>query len=206
VGDSLHAPLFCLSSASPQEDIFLAQFWITSLQVKNAYSGTWVEYKGFEGPNQPFADGNWHQLVTAVRTNRLDVYFDGKPVVWITLPPPASTWNLPDGDFWIGYAPLSYYDGGLDDVRVYDRALEADEVTSLYNVEAVLPAEELAVYQAVELQFITNVGFHYALETSADLVTWKPWGDVFEGTGQATSILVSVKGTGQSFWRLYRVN
>jgi len=82
-------------------------------------------------------DGTWH-LVTVVRAaNKLSVYVDGLLDNYGTS---AGTANIScNAPFSLGYLYPSagtlsyYYVGSLDDVRVYNRALDPSEIESLHN-------------------------------------------------------------------------
>lgn len=134
VGDFLHAPLFSVWSGQPADKCFRVEFWGDSLQIWDGGAGY---YKVFSGPNLPMTDCQWHHLVCVVTTNGISAFFDSRTVLWSTVPPsPTNRWDLPAGSFWIGYEQGAYYDGDLDDVRVYNRALSPAEVLQLYASEA----------------------------------------------------------------------
>ncbi len=91
----------------------------------------------------PYIDGNWH-LVTLVfnRTGNMTLYVDGVSKNSSDISAGSAT-NMTNTDkFFIGayqditgVAPSSgkYFTGSIDDVRVYNRALSATEVATLYN-------------------------------------------------------------------------
>jgi len=77
----------------------------------------------------------WHH-VGLVRQNGNDYFYgDGQLVTVQQTPTPN-----PSGLFWIGAFPglAHFFDGYIDDVRVYARALTSTEVQQLYQYEAVL--------------------------------------------------------------------
>ncbi len=81
--------------------------------------------------NGVWNDGNWHNIVAVKTSSQLILYVDGV----------ASSINLyEDGKFGtnnhsliIGDRYNRYFNGTIDDVRVYNRALSSNEVTALYN-------------------------------------------------------------------------
>lgn len=90
------------------------------------------------------ADGNWHLVVGTIRDGQAaKIYVDG--VLQATDQTPQGTWNrVGTGDFAIGRYPADPqlnaninepYDGDIDDVRVYRRAMTDQEVVDLYNAE-----------------------------------------------------------------------
>jgi len=80
-------------------------------------------------------DGNWHQVTAVASASSLVLYLDGTQVATdptFTLP------NQYNDDIWIGARKDSgnhnYFNGQIDEVRVYNRALSPSEVTSLYRL------------------------------------------------------------------------
>ncbi len=99
-------------------------------------------------------DGLWHH-VAAVRTNSTDgeIYVDGSAVG--SGSGPARSLN--NVQVWIGrvFTGPSYFDGVIDDVRVYERALSGEEVEQLYlegfdGSELGIMAIESAIGQKLE--------------------------------------------------------
>ena len=77
-------------------------------------------------------DGNWH-LVTAVRSgDNFELFIDGTSTATSTavVGDASSSETLRIGS---SSASSSEYDGLLDDVRIYDRALSVSDVTELYS-------------------------------------------------------------------------
>jgi hypothetical protein len=50
---------------------------------------------------------------------------------------------------YIGYANGEYFDGAMDDVRIYNRALSTNEVAQLFQYEAAKPGPAVALIKAV---------------------------------------------------------
>ena len=77
-------------------------------------------------------DGLWHHIVV-VRTNSTDgeIYIDGS-LAGSGSGPARSLNNVP---VWIGraFTTPDYFNGSIDDVRIYDKALIAEEVQQLYQ-------------------------------------------------------------------------
>jgi len=82
------------------------------------------------------ANGDWH-FVVAVRdtaNSELKVYVDG--VLETTVYGVFSDVLNPRADFWIGGQsgwPSRYFNGIIDDVRIYNRAITTDEIAALYT-------------------------------------------------------------------------
>ncbi|MBF8962792.1 LamG domain-containing protein [Pontibacter sp. FD36] len=86
-----------------------------------------------------YNDGNWHHVVATISSTGMVLYVDG--VQQATNSTYTTTENF-NGYFRIGYDNLggwpseptsSYFQGQLDDIYVYDRALTSTEVNNLRN-------------------------------------------------------------------------
>ena len=85
-------------------------------------------------------DGQWHFVTGIIRNNlSAQLYVDGVLVSSSTTP--SSSWNLSgSGPLWIGAQPnasgilVAFFPGLIDDIRIYNRALSATEVDSLYHL------------------------------------------------------------------------
>ncbi|MBN2324274.1 MAG: LamG domain-containing protein [Spirochaetes bacterium] len=93
------------------------------------------------------ATEEWHHLVAAWDMTEVYLYIDGAPVTsrsiysngWLSeLPIDFAPAQDSDGGLMIGsQIPFSYrFDGIIDNVFLYDRVLDADEVSSHYNALA----------------------------------------------------------------------
>jgi hypothetical protein len=81
-----------------------------------------------------YNDGNWHNIVTVFdRDANMTVYVDGLSVTSANI----STYNGTNIDNTsstkIGWAYTNYCNGQIDDVRIYNYALTAEQVKALYN-------------------------------------------------------------------------
>ena len=79
-----------------------------------------------------FSDINWHNFVTERVDDSFYFYVDG---VQLSNVADATGCTKPDPLFYIGVQMIAnrYCDGSIDDVLVFDRALSASEIASLYN-------------------------------------------------------------------------
>ena len=78
------------------------------------------------------------------------------------------------------YIPLYSWDGDIDDVRIYNRALTQQEVTDLYAYESrqSLPSVSTVV-KTIEVTMHVVPRKTYQLQASLDLATWKNVGNPF---------------------------
>ena len=85
--------------------------------------------------NTVIADGSWHHVVGVYDGNEMVLYVDGVPDGSRTIGAKhLETWRtLRIGENWeLGN---SFFGGSMDEVRIYDRALNASEVVELYQVD-----------------------------------------------------------------------
>jgi len=83
----------------------------------------------------------WHHLVATKSDTEVRMYYDG---VEVGNSPQPNTTIIPSENFILGLdrsVAGRYYQGSMDDVRIYDRALTPNEITQLYNGEAGTEAE-----------------------------------------------------------------
>ncbi|MEK7264214.1 MAG: LamG-like jellyroll fold domain-containing protein, partial [Bacteroidota bacterium] len=102
-------------------------------------SGGYTEY--YTSISSPI--GNWHQTILVRQGSTLKVYYDGIQIADtytpLSIPPKSDALSISDGaifgnrsgtnstnDFW--------FNGVLDDIRIYNRALSASEIDSLYHL------------------------------------------------------------------------
>ena len=82
-------------------------------------------------------DGNWHFVVGTYDGTTVRLYVDGNEVTPGTASNTVIGYQLPTDTFTVGGYPdpncrqFAFYTGALDEVRVYDRALTADEISQL---------------------------------------------------------------------------
>jgi len=84
-----------------------------------------------------YNDSNWHHLVVAISSTQRIIYIDNTEVDTITLP--SGSWNgsgqkVTLGAFYSSTSGYSqYFDGKIDQVRIFNKGILATEVTNLYN-------------------------------------------------------------------------
>jgi len=91
----------------------------------------------FASGTKAVATGVWHHIACVMDRSGLSLkyYLDG---VAETITYSSTTFNAGAQTNLIGsrVSTGDYFDGKIDDVRIYNRALSADDVTALYNVTA----------------------------------------------------------------------
>ena len=83
-------------------------------------------------------DGNWHNLLITnnISTLKQGVYIDGVFYSQITLGSGTKTSSantIQVGYYNLNSTPQYYFNGSIDQVRIFNRAITAAEVTTLYN-------------------------------------------------------------------------
>jgi hypothetical protein len=132
----------------------------TEVTLKFAVMDQWFEFVPPNRLKKPVLDGNWHQLVFVYNevTSKMSYYFDGTELTGL----PASLtdvkngsnprgplkltdgsggsgslvfggWNKHVGLDGPGDSWIQGFNGGLDQLRLYGKALSAAEVQALYN-------------------------------------------------------------------------
>ena len=101
--------------------------------VARIYDGT--NFSSLLISNQALNDGRWHHIVweTDRSVNLMKMWVDGvKQTSEVDI---SGIGSIPSMDqFYIGKAGTSYYNGLIDDVRIYNRAISATEIKQLYNI------------------------------------------------------------------------
>jgi hypothetical protein len=94
--------------------------------------------------------------------------------------------------------------GGLDDVRLYNRALPPAEIAQLYHYEAnPLPNLSISV-KTIRLSLFVELGTTNQVDECVDLKTWNPYGPPFVATNSLTFADIDVFGT-QRYFRVRRI-
>jgi hypothetical protein len=102
--------------------------------------------------------------------------------------------------YYGGY-PQNFFQGSIDDVRLYLEAFKPSEIRTLFAVES-RPLPQLWIQPPPEL-LLTLVGVdgtQYQLQSSKDLAQWDDEGTAFLSTSSVLTIQVPSDGP-QRFWR-----
>ena len=121
-------------------------------------------------------DGNWHHLVGTVSSSIGVFYVDGQQVDSATISNNITVDNLLIGaeNNRATLSPVNYFNGSIDQVRIYDAALTSSQVTQLYNEKPEVDTSNFktVLYKGTGVtQYISNVGID--LETNGGLVWTK---------------------------------
>jgi hypothetical protein len=126
--------------------------------------------------------GEWSHVLMSYDGTAAKLYINGE----LSGTQPASgTINEPTEALTIGsqifYAPSDYwFNGGIDDIRIYNRSFAVNEVQQLYYLES---PTTLRIRKAVYVDSLNvKAGTNYQVQVSTDLSTWGNYGSVFTAT------------------------
>ncbi|MSU61905.1 MAG: LamG domain-containing protein [Pedosphaera sp.] len=146
---------------------------------------------------------SWHQVIVAY-SDRVRAFVDGVKVGDVDYPGnphfvSAVTRIGRSQDLYVGA-----FDGMIDDIRVYNRALSDQEVKDLYRYEAPdRPSLRIEV-ETVRVILSVKPTKRYQLESSFDLKKWTKVADPILATSAEVPLTFNVLGVGQYF-RIYQV-
>jgi hypothetical protein len=127
----------------------------------------------------PLPSNMWFQVVCTLNSTDARIYINGQ----LNNSGTGETLGTGTGALTIGKINSglpSYYQGSLDDLRIYNCALSADEVQQLYLFEAppIINIQTAVYFDSSNLR----VGTNYQVQASSDLSTWSNFGPVFTAT------------------------
>jgi hypothetical protein len=99
-----------------------------------AQGGNWTYFT----PGSDLSDSFWHQLTLVYDDSLMKIFIDGNLAGSITTPNQKMN-ACPGSELFFGRAwqqfPL-WYQGQLDDIAIWNRALSSEEITQLYQIQA----------------------------------------------------------------------
>jgi hypothetical protein len=150
------------------------------------------------------ATGRWDH-VGFIRQNGTDYfYLDGNLVASQQVATPAAPTAFCIGTLLGSDQLNAVFNGSIDDVRVYERALSSDEVRQLYQSKA---GPQVTLIKAVVPSFShLFVGTNYQLQVSTDMSSWTNQGQVFTATNASMLYpqYFSVEDWSDLFFRLQK--
>ena len=121
------------NNANFNHNIIVNQPSTGNLRFFSAYGGN-TGYKIIESSGLTLNDGNWHHIVSTVdlSTNTLTGYVDGVSVGNVTVS--TNAWTGTTQNLQIGRQEAgAYFNGSIDQIRIYNSALSAADVSKLYK-------------------------------------------------------------------------
>jgi hypothetical protein len=156
---------------------------------------------GGDTPSRAISGNVWLHIAITYSNSICTLYVNGaNPAQAVRYYGTTLAGNFYIGRYLGGFPPTFY--GVIDDVRVYNRALSSQEVSSLYQYES---QTTIALIKAVKPMFSNlYIGTNYQLQVSADLSAWTNQGSPFIATN-STMIYpqyFDVDNWNQHFFRL----
>ncbi len=128
--NSLQFPIVVYGASSADNSVFFR----TNTNATPANCTLHADFYGGGGgidSSTAIADGNWHYAVVTYggAGTPFKIYIDGV----LNATGSNYTGNITSGNNYIGYDGGAFYNGAIDEVGIWSRALTALEITSLYN-------------------------------------------------------------------------
>jgi len=156
---------------------------IAFLSQNNQNDSLYFSY--FESPTNVVPLSQWCSVSVTFTNGLIGLYLNGNRIASTNLGYkqlyPYNQWLDIGIVHRSGGTPyFSAFNGKIDDVRIYDRALSAGEVQQLYQYESGL---RLSLIKAVKPSFYNlSIGASYQLQVSTDLTNWMNQGSPFTAT------------------------
>ncbi len=151
--------------------------------------------------------GAWTHFVAVANasTQRLELWVNGQLLTSNTFSPGTlgATKSYHSNLYFGARAEYGdwFFNGALDDVRIYDHPLTPAEVQALYSRERGQVKQVAISVASVVVTMQLEVGTTNQLQGSADLISWRPSGDSFVATN-AISSLILPSTNGVRFFRV----
>ena len=160
-----------------------------------------------------YLDGNWHHIVQVVNGTSIKLYVDGNttPIADLTSTVSAGTVGERSIIFGrLGHFNGQYFNGTIDQVRIYNKAISAADVTTLYNETAAtastnitLEAPSLVAYYKMN-DATDETGSYDGTPTNVNFNVAGKFGNAGDFNGTSSKINTGYIQTGQvysaSFW------
>jgi hypothetical protein len=141
-------------------------------------NGNWVFSQ--EGSKYDYQADRWYFLVFQKQNTNFSLYIDGSVSHTNSL---KSIFTV-DVGFYVGACscvsggepPGEFFNGEIDDVRIYNRSFAPKEIEDLYFYEYPSTPSVAIRIKTIQVTMRVRPGNTYQLEASTDLVTWNSVG------------------------------
>jgi hypothetical protein len=113
---------------------------------------------GWYETSETYDDGEWHHIVYSLEGNNERMYIDGELAYSDNLEYPENLNSLSDMIFGAENDGSNNFDGKIDEVGIWSRALISDEVEALYNGGDGLSYDDFTEIYTITLQDVTGEG------------------------------------------------
>jgi hypothetical protein len=160
----------------------------------NQLWGVFGGIESFDSEYSLMSSNQWYHVVMLCVSGVTEFFVNGVSTAFtqsgITPRTPTS--------FTIGSASgVRFFNGSINDVRIYNLALSSAEVSQLYAIESAPP---LSIYTAVEVDFLAASGQTYQIQHSGNLSNWINVGSTIIGSNQTVQEFFSTRGTNNQYY------
>lgn len=183
----------------------------TGLPYLEAYAGT--GQLGFVNSTAVVPLNKWTQVIATCSPTNMSLYFNGSLIISKAVS--VSRRSLPTNLNYIGKSNWPgdlLYHGSFDDIRILNRALNANEVAQEYALESQPPPSVIPALTAVfgpgqnlNLNYIGVSGSNYLLQTATNLappIQWLPLVTNVAGTNGLWQFIDTNANGSQKFYRI----
>jgi len=155
----------------------------------------------------PIGDNSWHHCVASYDGFNVSLYVDGG--FGSARPAFANRLNTIGTIGVRADLNQEYWNGGIDDVRIYNRALPADEVAYLYRLESsTKPQPKLTASLSAGPQFNLSLngspGSNYVLQLATNLTPPIQWQSLLTNTADTNGVWQAADTNLNSTQKFYR--
>jgi len=128
-------------------------FLIKITSKESPGDSSWNGWAGVK-TSQPLSENNWHSLIAVKSGNNMTMYLNGVKSGDVDVLAGYSTDNSGPGNLFIGGNGGTNFNGIIDEVKLWNRALTADEVQNAYPYPPMLlPIGNMTVNEESSLRF-----------------------------------------------------
>ncbi len=123
-----------IQSSSPRNGYILAaNLTAISADIKMNINKNWPAVKGTAASTNSVLDSNWHHITATYDEENLTLYLDGQMEAQTAYTNGLTVNTLPLYIGWDPYGSDRYFNGQMDEVRIYNRVLSESEIQELVN-------------------------------------------------------------------------
>ena len=113
---------------------YLYPFNLVLTKGRNIRAGIRTSEKTYYvSTQQPLSFGNWHHVAMSYDGDALTVYVNGEPLASASAAGSLSQRYYNQTTIGMNPGNVDFFNGAIDELRVYDRALDAGEIAQLYS-------------------------------------------------------------------------
>jgi uncharacterized protein YneR len=155
-------------------------FLIKINSTENPGDSAWDSWGGVK-TSQPLSENNWHSLIGIKSGDNMAIYLDGLKSGEVDVLSGYSTDNSDPGDLFIGGDGRTNFNGVIDEVKIWNRALTENEVQKAYTYPPMLlPLGNITVNEKSSLRFtviatdVNNSSLSYSVSNLPQEASFSP--------------------------------